>query len=102
MEAPTIGVRVDVRAPLCGWWRKNWGGRYACNQYMLISGMLVTRLLFFIIIKNSFNLMYMGIPYGDLWYAAGNRDGFRFGLVNRPSPPLSIYPLISTLDWCLH
>ena len=33
----------------------------------------------------------METPYGGLWYAAGNLDGFRFGAVNRPSPPRAIY-----------
>ena len=33
----------------------------------------------------------METPYGGLWYAAGNPDGFRFGSVNHPSPPLSRY-----------
>ena len=36
----------------------------------------------------------MEIPYGDLWYAAGSPDGFRFGSVNRPSPPLAMYKYI--------
>ena len=35
-------------------------------------------------------ITYMETPYGGLWYAAGNPDGFRFGSVNRPSPPLAI------------
>ena len=28
----------------------------------------------------------METPYGGLWYAAGNPDGFRFGAVNRIRP----------------
>ena len=37
----------------------------------------------------------MEAPYGGLWYAAGNPDGFRFETVDRPSPPLSIYRVIA-------
>ena len=33
----------------------------------------------------------METPYGGLWYAAGNPGGFRFGAVNRPSPPRANY-----------
>ena len=33
----------------------------------------------------------METPYGGLWYAAGNPDGFRFGSVNRPSPSRAMY-----------
>ena len=32
----------------------------------------------------------METPYGGLWYAAGNPDGFRFGAVDRPSPPRGV------------
>ena len=39
-------------------------------------------------------ITYMETPYGDLWYAVRKPDGFRFGSVNRPSPPLSIYWLL--------
>ena len=38
----------------------------------------------------------METPYGGLWYAAGNPDGFRFGTVNRPSPPRAIYMQVTS------
>ena len=39
----------------------------------------------------------METPYGGLRYAAGNPDGFRFGAVNRPSPPRASYMDIKTV-----
>ena len=38
----------------------------------------------------------METPYGGLWYAARSPDGFRFGSVNRPSPPPAIYKNITS------
>ena len=52
----------------------------------------VVESVFFLFYKNSLRIItYMETPYGGLWYAAGNPDGFRFGAVNRPSPPRVIY-----------
>ena len=48
--------------------------------------LMVPRLIFFL----KF-ITYMEVPYGDLWYAAGNPDGFRFAAVNRRSPSRAIY-----------
>ena len=52
------------------------------------AGLLVLASFFilFYFLKNSLRTWR-----GSLWYAAGNPDGFRFGAVNRPSPPRAIY-----------
>ena len=61
--------------------RNGYGGRISYRSFR-----------FFIIIFLILETHYVhGNPIRGLWYATGKPDGFWFGPVNRPSPPLTIY-----------